>query len=200
MSVAQLKGIGASGARYAIILRLLKHDSGSKSSASGTKRGQGGNDGAKKPPAKKSKSTRAQVGYNKIERKIASGETNKKYNSHYGAKCHSEDVYELLLDVLSKKIVQKRLMSSNPKLALEIAKGGFTVLTKNFRRILSPGYDMSDRIPEAIDHLKDIVESAHSKLSKVEKTDTLQWFLLCMKYCRITALGRGRNSRLSFTS
>ena len=161
--------IPKTGKRYALVLRILKHDnptvesSGAKTSKATKK---------KAPAAKKS---RAEIVSNKIKRKIASGSTNKKYDSHWGAKTHSEDVYQLLNETLDSEIMTKDLVTKKPKLGLEIAKAAFTSLTENFGGIRNVGYDMSGKIPEAIETLSTIVECALPGLDDQEQQDAIEW-------------------------
>ena len=129
--------IKKSGNRYELILRLIQHDnnadnkanksSTASSSTNKLKRSGGSTTAA---TTKKPKPSRSQVVYNKIQRKIASASTNKKYNSHWGSKTHSEDVYELLNETLQKEVASKNnMIEKKPKVALEIAKGAFTALS-----------------------------------------------------------------------
>jgi len=190
------RSIKKSGSRYELVLRLVQHDtnavnkvtkaasllSSNNNSNNNTKRGSynddndddgGGGGGNKK---KKPKPTRSQVVSNKIQRKIASGCTNKKYNSHWGAKTHSEDVYELLDTILDQEISNRNnLINRKPKVALEIAKGAFTSLSSNFDGIISPGYDMSSHVPNAISTLGDVVMRVIPELSVDEVTDLNKW-------------------------
>lgn len=145
-----------SGSRFDMIKRLLQHNSG------GATKKREVNNNKQQPAPKKPRASKTQVLYNKIQKKIRSGSTAKKYQSHMGSKAHSEDVYELLSDLLNKA-------PGDPKKRLEHAKALFTSLTDNFSAIISPGYDMSDFLGGSITELVDIIESVDAE------EDTLEW-------------------------
>lgn len=148
--------IPKSGSRFDMIKRLLEHNSG------GAIKKREANNNKQQPVPKKPRASKTQVLYNKIQKKISSGSTAKKYQSHMGSKTHSEDVYELLSDLLNKA-------PDDPKKRLEHAKALFTSLTDNFSAIISPGYDMSDFLGGSINELVDIIESVDAE------EDTLEW-------------------------
>jgi hypothetical protein len=115
-----------------------------------------------------------QVVYNKIQKKIES-HTQKKYQSHYGSKCHSPEVYDLLSKIVREECISKGYVETDPKFALSIAEAAFTSLANNFRVIPRPGYDDDEAFAAAVDSLNDIVEAALPKMSPQEKEETAEW-------------------------
>jgi hypothetical protein len=115
-----------------------------------------------------------QVVYNKIQKKIES-HTQKKFQSHYGSKCHSPEVYELLSNVVRDECISKGYVETDPKFALSIAEAAFSSLSDNFRSMPRPGYDVDDAFCGALDTLNQIVEAALPTMSPQEKDAAAEW-------------------------
>jgi hypothetical protein len=114
------------------------------------------------------------VVYNKIQKKMES-HTQKRFQSHYGSKCHSPEVYELLLNVVSEECVSKGYVKTDPKFALSIAEAAFSSLSNNFRVMPRPGYDDDGAFNGALDQLEHIVKAALPKMSPQEKEAAAEW-------------------------
>ena len=115
-----------------------------------------------------------QVVYNKIQKKIES-HTQKKFQSHYGSKCHAPEVYELLSNVVENECISKGYVETDPKFALSIAEAAFSSLSRNFRFMPRPGYDEDDAFGGALDTLNRVVEAALPKMSPQEKEAAAKW-------------------------
>ena len=62
-----------------------------------------------------------------------------KIKSHWGSKTHSCDVYGLVASLLTNEAIDN--LSTDPRLAYDIAKAAITSLTDNFHTMQRPGYD-----------------------------------------------------------
>ena len=172
------RGIAKSGGRFELVCRLFRHENQSQALASAStgaskKRAPLGETASTAP--KKKRPSKTQVLYNRIQRKIKSGSSAKKYQSHMGAKSHSEDVYELISQTLQKEITSKSYESNSPKKALELAKACFVSLSDNFKSIIMPGYDMTDYLGDSICVLEHIIENSVDLLNSEELEDTESW-------------------------
>jgi hypothetical protein len=189
------KLLQVSGNKLDLVLRILHHDHDStpagatlKRSAHEVKMVVNETTGettttrvAKKPKISASGTTlntlrkpNKQVVYNKIQKKIES-HTQKKFQSHYGSKCHSPEVYELLSNVVMDECISKGYVKTEPKFALSIAEATFSSLSNNFRVMPRPGYDEDDAFGRALDTLNQIVEAALPKMSSQEKEAAADW-------------------------
>lgn len=172
------RGIAKSGNRFELVRRLLQHESQSQEVLAEV------NDNQKKraPLAevnseapKKARPSKTKVLYNRIQCKIKSGATAKKYQSHMGAKTHSADVYELLSQTLQNEITSKKYVSNDPKKALRLAKACFTAVSDNFKSINMTGIDISESLDTSIVVLENVIVAAVESLNSEELEDTEKW-------------------------
>jgi hypothetical protein len=189
------KLLQVSGNKLDLVLRILHHDHDSTPAGTTLKRSAHEVETvvnettgettttrvAKKPKISASGTTMStlrkpnkQVVYNKIQKKIESHKQ-KKFQSHYGSKCHAPEVYELLSNVVRDECISKGYVETDPKFALSIAEAAFTSLSDNFGVIPRPGYDEDDGFGGALDTLNEIVEAALPKMSPQEKEAAAEW-------------------------
>jgi len=163
-----------SGNKFTIVLRLVQFDNGTapEAIAAATKRPAPTNpDGT----AKKSKPSRPKLDkiYERVQKKVLSCDQ-KKYQSHWGSKTHSPELYSMIEKLIDKECIEKGYVKSDPLFALEIAKSALVSLNDNFSSINRPGYD-DDYLTGAFSSLETILEAAKPLMSKELIGTTITW-------------------------
>lgn len=166
-----------SGTKFELVLRLVQYDQGSAPEiiTKATKR-SAPDDGEDGQPKKKRKPTKPDLDkiYDRVKRKIESV-YQKKYQSHYGSKTHSPEVYSCIHSILDKEVMKKEFIQTDPLFALSVAKSALTSLTENFETIQRPGYDDYGSICDFSRQLKTIIEAAKPFMNVDVRTDTIGW-------------------------
>ncbi len=80
-----------------------------------------------------------QTVYSRIEKKIKAV-SQKKYQSHYGSKGHAGDVFEMLINLIDQFCIENNKIQTDPILAFNIAKAGFTAVFDHWPTFERPGY------------------------------------------------------------
>ena len=165
-----------SGTKLKLVVRILQQDHGTnpEATAAATKRPRAVNeDGTAK---KKSKPTKANLEniHKRVLKKIEACDTQKKYESHYGSKCHAPDLYSLINDLIQKECIEKGFATSDPLFALKVAKSALVCLADNFHKINRPGYD-EDYIQCISYNLSEIVGLAKPHMEEELKNQTIEW-------------------------
>jgi len=83
--------------------------------------------------------------------------TQKKYQSHYGSKNHSPDVYNLMRTLIKENCVDNKLVDTNPSLAVEMCLGVFHAFDENWHVMVRTGYE-TNIFREAIDLFGDVLK------------------------------------------
>ena len=83
--------------------------------------------------------------------------TQKKYQSHYGSKDHSPDVYNLMRTLIKENCIDNKLVDTNPLLAMEMCLGVFHAFDENWHVMVRPGYE-TNIFREAIDLFGDVLK------------------------------------------
>lgn len=112
----------------------------------------------------------------RVQKKIEAV-TQKKYQSHWGSKTHSSDVYGLVADILYSEIVRsdENYLSKDPRFALSIAEAACTSLTDNFDTMCRKGYDDEGGWETIDSSLRTIAEAAKPILSAEEREEAAEW-------------------------
>ena len=181
------RNLQVSGVKFDLVLRILHCDNNSTPEGTTLKRAATdvittvdsttGKVVEKHVPKKRKKAApSASKIYTRIDKKIESGKQ-KKYQSHWGSKTHSPEVYDLVGSILQNDIVrsEEKYLTKDPRFALSIAESACTSLTENFYKIPRPGYDCYGGWDMIADSLREIVEVAVPILSDTEKESTAQW-------------------------
>ncbi len=174
------KNLVQSGTKLTLVVRLLEHEKGSnpEATAAATKRPAAATTNADGSPKKKRKTkpTRPDLGKiaERVLKKITACHTQKKYQSHWGSKCHAPDLYHFIETLIDKECIEKGFITSDPLFALQIAESALKCLSHNFNEISRPGYDEL-YIMGICKSLEKIVKSALPLMSDVLKMDTVQW-------------------------
>jgi len=174
-----------SGTKFDLVLRILHCDNGTTPEGQVLKRAatdvvkttDAAGRTVEKHVAKKRKkpAPSASKAYDRVAKKI-NAVTQKKYQSHWGSKTHSTDVYSLVATLLDEVIAhENNYLETDPRFALTIAESAITSLTDNFGTICRPGYD-DDGGWSSIDiSLRRIVEAAKPHLTEEECEDAAVW-------------------------
>jgi len=83
--------------------------------------------------------------------------TQKKYQSHYGSKDHSPDVYNLMRTLIKENCIDNKLVDTNPLLAMEMCLGVFHAFDENWHVMVRTGYE-TNIFREAIDLFGDVLK------------------------------------------
>ena len=180
------RNLQVTGVKFDLVLRILHCDNNSTPEGATLKRAatdvittvdSQGQVVAKHVPKKRKKSApSASKIYTRVDKKIESVKQ-KKYQSHYGSKTHSPEVYDLVASILRNDIIksEESYLTKDPRFALTIAESACTSLTENFYKIQRPGYDDFGSWSMIDDSLRRIVEAAMPILSAEEKESTAEW-------------------------
>ena len=175
-SRCQERNLVQSGTKLSLVLRIVQYDHGSapEATAAATKRPAPQNaDGAAAKKKRKPAKPDLEKIHDKVLRKIESC-SQKKYQSHYGSKCHSPEVYSCVNDIIQNECFEKKYVESDPLFALDIAKSALVCLADNFDSIQRPGYD-EDYIQCFCANLERILIAAKSLMDDEKKNATLRW-------------------------
>lgn len=114
--------------------------------------------------------------YTRVDKKIESCKQ-KKYQSHWGSKTHSTDVYDLVGSILSSDIIgsEEDYLNKNIRFALTIAEAACTSLSDNFFKINRPGYDDFGGWSTIDSSLRTIADKARPVLSVGEREKMAMW-------------------------
>eukprot|EP00986_Skeletonema_menzelii_P011152 scaffold5669_cov144-Skeletonema_menzelii.AAC.15 len=185
-SIKQLcraRNLQVSGQKFDLVLRILHCDNGTTPEGTTLKRAAiqivsqvdaaTGQLVEKHVPKKRKKAApSASRAYSRVQKKIEAV-TQKKYQSHWGSKTHSCDVYELVANLLTSEAIPN--LTKDPRLALDIAKAAITSLTDNFNTIQRPGYDDNGDLGTIDSSLRTIAEKVKPLLSEEEKEEFAGW-------------------------
>ncbi|KAL7525649.1 hypothetical protein ACHAXR_001097 [Thalassiosira sp. AJA248-18] len=186
-SMCRERNLQVSGTKFDLVLRVLHCDNGTTPEGMKLKRAATdvittvdaatGKKVEKHVPKKRKKAgPSASKVYTRVQKKIESVRQ-KKYQSHWGSKTHSSDVYDLMSTILLCDIVasDENYLTKDPRFALEIAKAVCTSLTDNFHTMQRPGYDDCGGWSTIDRSLRTIAEAAKPILSDEEKESAAEW-------------------------
>eukprot|EP00956_Cyclotella_meneghiniana_P000593 scaffold642_cov75-Cyclotella_meneghiniana.AAC.11 len=147
------RNLQVTGAKYDLVLRILHCDNDSTPEGATLKRAAtdvvstvdavSGEVVEKRVPKKRKKAApSASRIYTRVEKKIEAVKQ-KKYQSHWGSKTHSTEVYDLVATILSNDVVRSEedYLNEDPRFALSLAEAACTSLSDNFHIMQRPGYD-----------------------------------------------------------
>eukprot|EP00562_Extubocellulus_spinifer_P014695 CAMPEP_0178572300 /NCGR_PEP_ID=MMETSP0697-20121206/18142_1 /TAXON_ID=265572 /ORGANISM="Extubocellulus spinifer, Strain CCMP396" /LENGTH=382 /DNA_ID=CAMNT_0020207005 /DNA_START=152 /DNA_END=1300 /DNA_ORIENTATION=+ len=186
-SMCRERNLQVSGAKFDLVLRILHHDNDSTPEGVTLKRAatevatvvdaKTGEITEQHVPKKRKKAApSASRVYTRVQKKIESV-TQKKYQSHWGSKCHSSDVYELVATILLNDVVKSeaKYLDTDPRFALSIARAACTSLTDHWNTMCRMGYDDYGGWETIDSSLRTIVEAAKPVLSDEERTAAADW-------------------------
>lgn len=181
------RNLQVTGSKFDLVLRVLHHDNGTTPEGTTLKRAATdvikevnattGEVTEKHVPKKRKKAApSASKVYSRVQKKIESV-TQKKYQSHWGSKCHSTDVYDLVATILQVDVVnsEAKYLQTDPRFALTIAKAACTSLTNNWNTMSRMGYDDCGGWEIIDSALRQIVDAVMPVLSDEEKESTAGW-------------------------
>ncbi|KAL7525452.1 hypothetical protein ACHAXR_002886 [Thalassiosira sp. AJA248-18] len=174
------RNLQVSGNKFDLVLRVLHCDNGTTPEGMTLKRAAAPSSAttnatvAKKP--RKTPALSAKRVYTRVQKKIEAV-TQKKYQTHWGSKSHSCDVYDLVAEILYADIEKsdEKYLTNDPKFALSIAEAACTSLTDNFETMERKGYDDSGSWSSIDSSLRRIVEAAKPLLTADEKEAAAEW-------------------------
>ena len=180
------KNLQVTGTKFDLVLRILHCDNDSTPEGMTLKRAAtdvvtttnaAGEVVQKHVPKKRKKAApSASKVYTRVQKKIEAV-NQKKYQSHWGSKCHSTDVYDLVGSILYNDIERSEedYLKKDPRFALGIAEAACTSLIDNFDTMCRPGYDDAGGWSTIDDSLSTIVKAAKPILSAEEREETAEW-------------------------
>jgi hypothetical protein len=119
--------------------------------------------------------------YEKVQKKIESVRQ-KKYQTHYGSKNHSEAVYGLMGTLIDEEVLDNTgIITNDPILALELAKAPFQALYDHWSTMERPGYG-SYEFSNALNKLDDVLVVILPRLS-TEQIEELVCLLESVEAC-----------------
>lgn len=163
-----------SGNKYDQVLRLLHHEFGTgvaKRAATETIVDDTGKE--VEVLKKKRKSTPSpKTMYTRVAKKM-NAVTQQKYQSNYGSKGHSGDVYGLMREFM-KDCVDSKTVENDPLLAVEMGMSVFGAFNDNWHVMVRPGYETYLFI-DAVDMFADILKASRENLDEdqIEKVVSL---------------------------
>lgn len=167
-----------SGTKLSLVLRIVQHDhkSAPEATAAATKR-PAPPASADGPPKKKRKPAKPNLDkiHERVLKKIESCRQ-KKYQSHYGSKCHAPDLYSFIASTIRKECIDKKYIETEPLFALDIAESALVCLKDNFDSIVRPGYDEGS-IESFSSDLKRILVAAKPVMDDDKRRATLDWIV-----------------------
>lgn len=186
-SMCRERNLQVSGTKFDLVLRVLHSDNGTTPEGMTLKRAatnvitsvdSATGKTIEKHVAKKRKKAALSASrvYTRVQKKIESVKQ-KKYQSHWGSKTHSTDVYDLMSTILHNDVVSsdEDYLTKDPRFALEIAEAVCTSLTNNFHTMQRPGYDDDGGWSTIESSLQTIAEAAKPILSDEEKGAAAEW-------------------------
>jgi hypothetical protein len=105
-----------------------------------------------------------QMMYTRVEKKM-NGVAQKKYQTHYGSKRHSPDVYNLMKDLIKEHIIDGKIADDDPILAVTMATAVFNAFNDNWKVMERPGYE-TIAFRKALDLYADVLKAARSFMNK----------------------------------
>jgi len=185
------RDLPVSGTKFQLVLRVVQHDHGTAPAPAGAAKRAlkphnaataGDGNGDKPPPAKKPRKPAAPKPpqpdkiYTAVQKKIEMVHQ-KKYQSHWGSKTHSCDVYDKVESIMREHCEEKHWIEKDPKVALTVCRAALTSLTENFGTMQRPGYDDCGSLGMAASILEKAWGAAAPALSKDEKEETAEWVM-----------------------
>lgn len=137
------RGLQVGGSKFDLVLRVLHCDNGTTPAGETLKRAAATTDAdpSGAPKRRKKAAPSASRVYARVQKKIEAV-TQKKYQSHWGSKTHSTDVYDLVASILSEVVnSEERYLETKPRFAMTLAEAACTSLTDNFDTMCRKGYD-----------------------------------------------------------
>jgi len=181
------RNLQVSGVKFDLVLRILHCDNSTTPEGSTLKRAATdvittvdvatGTVVEKHVPKKRKKAKpSASKVYTRVDKKIESCKQ-KKYQSHWGSKSHSSEVYGLVADILSSDVInsEESYLSKDPRFAVSIAEAACTSLSENFHKMMRPGYDDYGSWGEIDSSLRTIAEAVKPVFSAGEKEKMAAW-------------------------
>ena len=89
----------------------------------------------------------------------------KKYQTHYGSKRHSPDVYNLMKDLIKERIIDGKIADDDPILAVTMATAVFNAFNDNWKVMERPGYE-TIAFRKALDLYADVLKAARPFMNK----------------------------------
>ena len=167
-NLAYLKGqlkeklLVQSGSKFDQVLRLLHHEHGTgavKRAATETVVVDEATGEMAHVLKKRRKTTpKPDAMYARVEKKM-NAVTQKKYQSCWGSKRHSADVYEIMKDLIVDHCIKERVVESDPLLAEEMARAVFRAFHDNWQVLRRIGYQ-TGIFREALDAYADVLKAA----------------------------------------
>ena len=105
-----------------------------------------------------------QMMYTRVEKKM-NAVAQKKYQTHYGSKCHSPDVYNLMKDLIKEHIIDGKIADDDLILAVTMATAVFNAFNDNWKVMERPGYE-TIAFRKALDLYADVLKAARSFMNK----------------------------------
>lgn len=181
------RNLQVSGTKFDLVLRIMHSDNESTPAGTTLKRAATdvvktvdattGSVVEKHVPKKRKKAAISAIRvYTRVQKKIEAV-SQKKYQSHWGSKTHSSEVYGLVGDILYCDIVRsdEGYLTNNPRFALSIAEAACTSLADNFETMCRKGYDDEGGWSNIDSSLRTIVDAAKPVLSDEEREGTAEW-------------------------
>ena len=180
------RNLQVSGVKFDLVLRILHNDNDSTPNGSTLKRAAtdvittvdaSGRVTEKHVPKKRKKAApSASKIYTRVDKKIESCKQ-KKYQSHWGSKTHSTEVYDLVGSILSSDIIgsEEDYLNKKIRFALTIAESACTSLSDNFCKMNRPGYDDFGGWSTIDSSLRTIADKARPVLSVGEREKMAKW-------------------------
>lgn len=106
-----------------------------------------------------------QMMYTRVEKKKMNAVAQKKYQTHYGSKRHSPDVYNLMKDLIKEHIIDGKIADDDPILAVTMATAVFNAFNDNWKVMERPGYE-TIAFRKALDLYADVLKAARSFMNK----------------------------------
>ncbi|KAL3910329.1 MAG: hypothetical protein SGARI_002176, partial [Bacillariaceae sp.] len=157
-----------SGTKYEMVLRLLHDKFGTgqaKRAATETKVDP--STGQEVQVLKKRKTTPSpKMIYTRVSKKMQAV-TQKKYQTHFGSKGHSPDVYNLMNDLIRDHCIKEKVVESDPRLAEEMARSVFQAFYDNWSVMERTGYD-TDVFRQALDAYGVVLKAVRPLFSATE--------------------------------
>ena len=101
--------------------------------------------------------------------------TQKKYQSHWGSKSHSGDVYRLMQELIYDHCLKPNIVETDPLLAEKLGRAVMQAFCDHWELMERPGYD-TEIFHEVVNEYGDILKAAHSQLTTDQVSTILSFY------------------------
>ena len=108
--------------------------------------------------------------YTRVSKRMQAGLTQKRFQSHYGAKDHAPEVYRLMRDLIVTHCIEENMIETNPRLAEEMARAVFRAFYDNWQVMGRTGYECQV-FREAVDGYAQVLQAVRPTLSPQDVKD-----------------------------